>query len=122
MEFDPHDRAMFESRVKNINSAVRVYWKTFKFEDNLNIRFGIELTESKDIEIIDSSEFSNLVDSLLKHVVQLKLSDKTMFSDHVYNMLAKHYHDRDITIEITDCSNVVLLTTFYFNNQPAKEI
>jgi large subunit ribosomal protein L6 len=29
--------------------------------------------------------------------------------------------DRDITVELVNSSNQVLLTTFYFNNQPAKE-
>lgn len=122
MELDPHDRAMFEARIRNINSAVRVYWKAFKFGEQFNIRFGIELLDSTDMEVIDSSEFSNFVDNLFKRVVELELSDKTVISDHIYNMLAKYYHDRDITVELVDNSNQPILTTFYFNNPPAKEI
>jgi hypothetical protein len=121
MDQDPHDRALFEARIRNINSAVRVYWKTFKIDSDTNIRCGFELILPNDMEVIDSSEFSNFVDNIFKHVVELKLSDKTMISDHVYNMLAKHYNDRDITIEITNSSNELVLTTFYFNNPLAKE-
>jgi hypothetical protein len=123
MNQDPRERALYEARIRNINSAVSVYWKNFQFDHNFNIRIGIELKFTDDMEIMDGSEFSNFVDSIIKHVLQLKLVDKKIINDHIYNMISsvEYYSDRDITVELVNSSNQVLLTTFYFNNQPAKE-
>jgi hypothetical protein len=123
MNQDPRENALYEARIRNINSAVSVYWKNFQFEHELNIRIGIELKFVEDMEIMDGSNFSDFVDSIIKHVLQLKLVDKKIINDHIYNMISsvEYYSDRDITVELVNSSNQVLLTTFYFNNQPAKE-
>lgn len=123
MNQDPRESALHEARIRNINSAVSVYWKNFQFEHDLNIRIGIELKFVEDMEIMDGSNFSDFVDSIIKHVLQLKLVDKKIINDHIYNMISsvEYYSDRDITVELVNSSNQVLLTTFYFNNQPAKE-
>ena len=123
MNQEQRELALQEARIRNINSAISVYWRTFEFGSDYSIRIGIELKYIEDMEIMDGSDFSNFVDSVIKHVLELKLVDKKTINDHIYNMISsvEYYSDRDITVEVVNSSNQVVLTTFYFNNQPAKE-
>lgn len=121
VDYDARNRAQFENRLRVINSAVRVYWKCVRLDSDTQIRFGIELRSEQDCGTIDSTEFSNFVDTVIKHVLKSELSDRLMMSDHFYNGIACYYSDRDITVEFTDNLNQVLLTTYYFNNLPSKE-
>ena len=118
---DMHERARLEQRIKTINSATRIYWKSTRWDDNTLIRFGVELSSTQDFGTMDSPEYSKFLDKLVNHVLELNLSDKAIASDYVYNSLASNYSDRDITVEFTDNLNQSLLTTYYFNNQAVKE-
>lgn len=121
MNQDPVEQVRLESRIRNINSAVRVYWRTFRLSLDIHFRIGIELKSLEDVGIIDSSEFSNFVDTITKHVVQYDITDKLMTSDKIYNAVASYWLERDITIELVDSSYQPVLTTYYFNNLPSKE-
>jgi hypothetical protein len=116
-----HDRAQLEQRIKTINSATRIYWKSTRWNDSTIVRFGIELCSNQDIGTMDSAEYSDFLDKLVNHVLELNLSDLAIASDYLYNTLAMNYSDRDITVEFTGNLNQPLLTTYYFNNQAVKE-
>lgn len=122
MNDDARSRAQFEQRLRTIAGATRIYWHSARWDDNTRVRFGIELRSEQDCGTIDSPEFSNFVDTIIDHVLKSELSDRLIASDHLYNVIARHFSDRDITVEFTDNSfNQVLLTTYYFNNLPSKE-
>ena len=68
MNQEQRELALQEARIRNINSAISVYWRTFEFGSDYSIRIGIELKYIEDMEIMDGSDFSNFVDSVIKHV------------------------------------------------------
>jgi hypothetical protein len=121
MNQDPAEHARLESRIRNINAAVRMYWREFHLSEDIHFRIGIELKSLEDVDIIDSIEFSNFVDTITKHVVQYDITDKLMTSDKIYNAVASYWLERDITIELVNISHQPVLSTYYFNNLPSKE-
>lgn len=116
---DQREMALMEHRIRVMDQAKRLFWIPVDYLDYV-FHVGIQIFDTRDVEIITKLELSKVVDLYIKDELQSNLVDLIIISNTLYKHVANYCDHHDIHIDIMNYNQPVL-STIYLNNPPSKE-
>jgi len=108
---DQHEYAIFERRVKAVNTATRMCWIPVDFK-TYTINVGIQIKNEQDVENLSMLDLSKSLDNISQNVVQYNILELIMISDKLYGEIVNYYTTHNVNIEIVNLNQPVLSTNY----------